>query len=282
MRTIWQLPLFRTLFRLRDDLLVIRHSTETQLRTGQEFFVSQLLSLPRYADPKRLNRHEAQVFSQNGEDGIISEIFSRLGTTDRLFVEFGAGNGTQNNCAHLLLKGWRGFWFDGDASNIEALKQRFASQIIEKRLVAAQEFFTSESAPLIFQKYRIPLEFDLLSVDIDRNTSWVWRALAEFRPRVAVIEYNASIPPQDDWEIDYDPRAVWDGTAIFGASLLALQRIGEGMGYALVGCELAGVNAFFVRKNLTRDLFCEPFTAAHHYEPPRYFLIRTWGHPSSR
>jgi hypothetical protein len=131
-------------------------------------------------------------------------------------------------------------------------------------------------------KHRVPLEFDILSLDIDRNTSWAWQALREFRPRVVVIEYNAAIPPQDDWEINYDPHAVWDGTVVFGASLLALQRIGEDMGYALVGCELAGVNAFFVRKDLTKDLFCEPFTAVNHYEPPRYFLVRVWGHPSFR
>ena len=38
---------------------------------------------PRYADPRRLQRYAFQVCSQNGEDGIIREIFRRLGTTDR-------------------------------------------------------------------------------------------------------------------------------------------------------------------------------------------------------
>jgi hypothetical protein len=278
--------LIKQLLGIRRSLLKARRSRNqrvpTQVRTGQELLISQLLSLPRYADPKRLNRYEAQVFSQNGEDGIISEIFSRLGTTNRIFVECGASDGTENNCAYLLLKGWGGFWFDGDESSVESLNQRFSSQIREQRLIAGQGFFNAESAPLILHKHRVPLEFDILSLDIDRNTSWAWQALREFRPRVVVIEYNASIPPQDDWEISYDPHAVWDGTVVFGASLLALQRIGEDMGYALVGCELAGVNAFFVRKDLTKDLFCEPFTAVNHYEPPRYFLVRVWGHPSFR
>jgi hypothetical protein len=57
--------------------------------------------------------------------------------------------------------------------------------------------------------------------------SWVWRALRAFRPRVCVVEYNASIPPQDDWEIPYEAEATWDGTLIFGAGLLALEKIGK-------------------------------------------------------
>jgi hypothetical protein len=42
-----------------------------------------------------------------------------------------------------------------------------------------------------------------LSLDIDRNTWWVWRALAFLRPRVVVAEYNAVWPAGVDWTIDY-------------------------------------------------------------------------------
>ena len=48
---------------------------------------------PRYSDPRRLQRYAFQVCSQNGEDGIICEIFRRLGTTDRVFAEVGIGDG---------------------------------------------------------------------------------------------------------------------------------------------------------------------------------------------
>jgi len=44
---------------------------------------------PRHADPKRLVRYGYKVHSQNDEDGIIAEIFRRIGTTSRTFVEFG-------------------------------------------------------------------------------------------------------------------------------------------------------------------------------------------------
>src|SRR5262249_60671405 len=57
-----------------------------------------------------------------------------------------------------------------------------------------------------------------------------------------------------------------------GASLEALVRLGHEKGYRIVGCSIAGVNAFFVRDDLAGDKFLEPATAAEHYEPPRHFF----------
>lgn len=273
-----RLPLLKQMLAARSDLLITRATLEAQLRVQKEQLSAQILADPKYADAKRLSRYEAQVFSQNGEDGILAEIFARIGVTSRVFVEFGAGDGTENNCAYLLLKGWSGFWFDAEESNLQSIRQHFAKPIQDHRLTAAREFFNAETALEILQRHRVPVEFDLLSLDVDRNTSWIWRALKPLRPRVAVVEYNASIPPQDDWEIPYAAEKTWDGTIMYGAGLLALERIGRELGYALVGCDISGSNAFFVRSDLVGDRFCSPFTARHHYEPIRLFLARRWGH----
>lgn len=275
---LMRMPVLKQLLSLRSDILLTRATAQARLRVQKEQFTTQLLANAKYDDPKRLNRHEAQVFSQNGEDGIIAEIFSRIGTTDRIFVEFGAGDGTENNSAYLLLKGWSGFWFDGDDANLQSIRDHFAKPVAAKRLVAAREFFTAENVLGILQKHGIPTEFDLLSLDVDRNTSWIWRALKPLRPRVAVVEYNAHMPPQDDWEIPYAPDKTWDGTIMYGAGLLTLEGIGRELGYSLVGCDLSGSNAFFVRDDVAGDHFCSPFTARNHYEPIRLFLGRTWGH----
>ena len=218
------------------------------------------------------------MYSQNGEDGIIAEIFARIGTTNRVFVEFGVGDGAENNSAYLLLKSWSGFWFDGDDGNLRSLREHFAKPLAAKRLVAAKEFFTAENALDVLTKHGVPAKFDLLSLDVDRNTSWIWRGLKQLRPRVTVVEYNAHIPPQDDWEIPYAAEKTWDGTMMYGAGLLKFEQIGRELGYSLVGCDLSGSNAFFVRDDLVGDNFCGPFTAANHYEPIRLFLGRRWGH----
>jgi hypothetical protein len=273
-----QLPVVKQLLAMRSDVMLTRAAADRQFRLSQEFFVTTLFATPKYADTKKLNHYEGQVFSQNGEDGIIAEIFSRIGSTGKTFVEFGAGDGSENNSAYLLLKGWSGYWFEGDAQNVNSIQSNFAELISEKRLIASREFFTMKDAAKIFERHDIPPEFDLLSIDIDRNTSWIWRALEKFRPRVCVVEYNPSKPPQDDWEIPYRADATWDGTLLYGAGLLALEKVGAGLGYLLVGCDLSGTNAFFVRNDLVADLFSEPFTARHHYEPSRMFLVRTFGH----
>jgi hypothetical protein len=82
-----------------------------------------------------------------------------------------------------------------------------------------------------------------------------------------------------DWKVRYAPELVYNCTSYFGGSLKAFEKLGAELGYALVGCELAGINAFFVRQDLVGDKFAAPFTAENHYEPPRYFLLRRDGHP---
>jgi hypothetical protein len=109
---------------------------------------------------------------------------------------------------------------------------------------------------------------DVLSVDVDQNTYWIWDALTVVRPKVAVVEYNAIWPPPIDWVVPYDPDANWDGESFtWGASLGAYERLGRASGYHLVACDLTGLNAFFVRDDLITDRFVGPFTADALYHP---------------
>jgi len=242
--------------------------------------IQELLAQPRYQDPKRLNRFEAKTYSQAGEDGIIQEIFRRIGTTNRFFVEFGSGDGTENNTVLLLTTGWRGLWLEADPAMVRRIGSRFAREIREQRLKGSQAFVTAENIESLFAAANVPSEFDLLSIDIDLNDYHVWRSLNRYRPRVVVTEYNGVFPPGVDWHVDYDPRGAWDGTSRAGASLTALERLGRQKGYRLVGCNLGGVNAFFIREDLVGERFAAPFSAEHHYEPQRLPLqMRRAGHP---
>ena len=76
-------------------------------------FWADELAKPRNADPKRLLRYGYKVYSQCDEDGIIQEIFNRIGSTNRSFVEFGVQNGVECNTTKLLIEGWRGLWLEG-------------------------------------------------------------------------------------------------------------------------------------------------------------------------
>ena len=89
------------------------------------YLIENLHKNPKYDNPKKLNRYEFKVFSQAGEDGIISEIFNRIGTTNKFFVEFGVGNGLENNSAYLLVKGWQGYWIEGSERFCKSIRQSF-------------------------------------------------------------------------------------------------------------------------------------------------------------
>lgn len=248
-----------------------------QLRIDN-YLRDHLYANPVYAHPSKLNRHEFQVYSQHGEDGLIDIICQRLGITTGTFVEFGVGDGLENNTTFLLAKDWKGYWIEADADSIHHIEAKFAGVLKRGQLKLKESFITAENIESLFSSLRIPDEFDLLSMDINGNDYWVWRSIVHWKPKIVVIEYNSQFPPPTRWVKPYDPKAIWDGTMYFGTSLKALELLGSDKGYTLVACNFIGMNAFFVRTDLIGDRFVGPFTAEHHYEPPRWFLYRQIGH----
>lgn len=249
----------------------------TEMRID-DYIKRNLYGDPKYADPKRLNKYEYQCFSQNGEDGIIDEIFKRVGVTDRFFVEFGVENGLEDNSASLLVKGWKGLWIEGDPRYVKKIKEFYKSMIENNKLLVKQAFITAENIESLLKAANVPEDLDLLSIDIDGNDYWVWKSISGYRPRVVIVEYNSFWRPNVKWVMKYNPEHIWNGSCYYGASLRSLELLGKEKGYRLVGCDFKGVNAFFVREDLVKNNFCEPFTAENHYEPPRYFLTRGVGH----
>src|SRR6516225_6330386 len=66
-------------------------------------FWADELAKPSNADPKRLLRYGFKVYSQSDEDGIIQEIFNRIGTSNRVFIEAGV----ECNSVKRLIEGGR-------------------------------------------------------------------------------------------------------------------------------------------------------------------------------
>ncbi|GAB4547340.1 MAG: hypothetical protein Fur002_23260 [Anaerolineales bacterium] len=263
---------------VRDGLQQVNHLAAdlSVLRAliSSRSYRAEMENSPRYQDPLRLPRYAFQVNSQNGEDGILQEIFRRIGAQDKTFVEIGVGDGAQNNTAFLLSLGWRGYWIDGNAAFLQTIQNRAdLAGCISSRV----SYVSRENICPLFAEMNIPLEFDLFSLDVDQNTYYIWESLSNYRPRVVVVEYNAFIPPQVNWKVNYAAERIWDGSQNFGASLKAYEILGSQMGYALVGCDFSGANAFFVRQDLIAENFSAPFTAENHYETPKYGYINWRG-----
>lgn len=238
----------------------------------------QTLRTPRYAEEKRLVRFGAKAYSQCDEDGIIAEIFRRIGSGTRTFIEIGAGSGLENNTLVLLLSGWRGLWVEGHLQGVRKARKALAAYIKAGRLRIEHRHINRGNVDQLLTHAALGPEPDLLSIDVDGNDYWIWDAVQHARPRVVVIEYNAAWFPPLALTITYQESFQWDGSNYFGASLKALEILASRKGYCLVGCSFAGVNAFFVRADLCESKFCAPYTAENHYEPPRYFMRRPAGH----
>ena len=235
-----------------------------------------LLESARNADDRRLLKYGYRVYSQSDEDGILHEILRRIGEGGRKFVEIGAGDGLENNTVFLLIQGWRGVWIEGSSRKAASARKHHEAEIAEGRLQVTQQYATAANIDETIKRLA-PGELDVLSMDIDGNDYYVLGAIQSVAPRVIVAEYNAKFPPDVPWVMEHNEAHRWDSTDYFGASLKALDILLSGRGYLLVGCNLLGTNAFFVRKDLVRDPpFCAPFTAENHYEPARYFLLQAF------
>jgi hypothetical protein len=178
------------------------------------------------------------IQSQWGEDGILEEIFNRLGVNQPWCVEFGAWDGRHlSNTWHLWQNcGWSALLIEGNPERCRAL----ADNVRPRPNVRVVEAFVSwqgaNRLDAILERAGVPRRFDLLSVDIDGDDYYVFQSLKQFAPRVVVVEYNPTIPPEFD--LIQPP-----GTR-FGASALALVNLARGKGYRLVCC--TDTNCIFV------------------------------------
>lgn len=183
-------------------------------------------------------------YSQGGEDGVLLRLFERIGVLNRYFVEFGAWDGIHlSNTANLRLNhGWKGLLLEGS--------DRADGVVVQRETVDAQ------NVESIFRRYGVPQTFDLLSIDIDGNDYWVWKAIEAFLPRVVIVEYNVFFQPETAKTMAYDPDHAWDRNSYalyHGASLAALSKLGRNKGYVLAYTEPYCPNAIFVHESALPD-----------------------------
>ena len=250
-------PLERTLNRLRAVVgsgAVQRALKHADRSRGVYPVLGELAGRYRAAGaaPPDLTAFELRVFSQNGEDGVLAEILRRVGVAGGGFVEFGAHDGTEGNTVFLAeVMGWPGVYLEAEPAAFAALARRWRASPRVRTVQAAVEPDTVEA---LLARAGVPEEPDVVSIDVDGNDYWIWRALARYRPRVLVIEYNGALEPASRRVMPYSPGFRWDHSGDYGASLGALEDLGAEKGYRLVHTELAGVNAFFVREDLADGL----------------------------
>jgi hypothetical protein len=198
-----------------------------------------------------LREYAASVTSQLGEDGIIAEILNRLGCETKWCVEFGAWDGVAMSNTFALTEhhGYSAVLIEGDRKRAARLAERYRNRPGIIALHRQVGWGAEDSLDAILSETPIPLDFDVLSIDIDGNDYHVWAALQKYRPSLVVIEFNPTIPNGVDFVQDADVRTNQ------GASISSLVALAGTKGYQLVAA--TDFNAFFVPDELYARLGIE-------------------------
>jgi hypothetical protein len=178
-----------------------------------------------------------KVYSQTGEEGILQYIFENIGTTNKFLVDFGAGDGIWLSNSKLLLDEHEfvGLRMDGNGTND-----------------VKKEFITRENILELFEKYEVPTDLDLLSIDIDGNDYWVLKEiLTKHKPRVIVAEFNGCLPVGVSQTIAYNPSHTYQSNDYYGASFEAIKRLCKD--YVVVH-ESTNLNMFLIHKDIIGDI----------------------------
>ena len=238
--------------KLRDTLprLIQLDRRLDEVKLNQGLILSEM---HRLKQSRRLVDYEFKVFSQWGEDGILQYLTRCLDIPNRTFIEFGVEDFFESNCRFLLMKDlWNGFVIDGSQANIDRLESSYFYW--RYPLQARVAFVDRDNVGALLEESGFDKEVGILSVDVDGVDYHLLDALDGWRAAIVVVEYNSLFGPTRRVTVPYDAafqrnRAHWSNL-YWGASLPAFAHLLQGRGYALVGVNSMGSNAFFVRRDL--------------------------------
>lgn len=239
------------------------------LKSQTDQKVSQLLLQQQYRSAFRetgkgldLRAVGFRQYSQFEEDGILLYLFSIIEPRNRRCLELCAGDGIECNTANLIVNhGWWGWMFDGDEHRIakgRSFYQEHKDTFLHPPSLT-HAWITAENVNQVVTDAGLVGPIDLLSLDVDGNDYWIWKALDVVEPTVIVCEVQNIIPAVLAITVPYDPQFTM-GTAandFRGASLAAMVSLGRAKGYRLVGTHRYGFNAFFVKNGYADDALPE-------------------------
>lgn len=205
-----------------------------------------------------------QVFSQFDDDGIIEYLIKTMQPKSETFIEFGMGNYRESNTRFLLMnRNWRGFVMDGSPKNIQCVQNEPWYWKFDLQSKAA--FITAENINALLAES----DFDkvgLLHIDLDGNDYHILKALdPKWYPEILILEYNHIFGSERALTLPYDPGFIRSehhySQLLCGASLAALTDLANSLGYALIGCNDGGNNAYYIPRPLLSDVLPEKSVA---------------------
>lgn len=176
------------------------------------------------------------IYSDNGEDGVLKCIMEKLGIECGTCCEFGAWDGKYcSNTFNLVKeKNWKALYIEGDE---EKYKDLLVTQKEYPTITPVCAFVSGTNLDSLILDNGFPEDLDLLSIDVDSIDYEIWKGLEKVRPKIVIIEPSNSTPL---WEksTHYEGR---------GASPFLIKQLAKEKGYRFL-CTTG--NLFFVRSDI--------------------------------
>ncbi len=196
-----------------------------------------------------------RVFSQCDEDGILQYLIHNLPVKNKTFIEFGVENYEESNTRFLLLNDhWQGLLLDACEEDIRYIQQD--DFYWQYDLQAKKTWITAENIDALLAGAGFGEDVGVLSIDVDGNEYWLWEKIVSIRPLIVVVEYNSLFglqPVVVPYKEDFQRTAAHYSNLYYGSSLAALAELGKQKGYLLLGSNVWGHNAFFVRADIAGE-----------------------------
>lgn len=203
-----------------------------------------------------LSEVEFKVFSQWGDDGIIQWLINNLDIPEKTFMEFGVENYREANTRFLMMNNnWSGLVMDASKANVAQIIN--SEYFWQYDLSAKAVFINVDNINDLLSTSNFGREIGVLHIDLDGNDYWIWKEINVISPIVVILEYNSLFGIDKaittPYNREFNRTNAHYSNLYFGASLLALYQLSANKGYSFIGCNSAGNNAYFVRKDKLND-----------------------------
>jgi hypothetical protein len=97
----------------------------------EDYLAQHLYGNPSIRMTSDSTNSKHKFFHKMARTELSSKSFAALALINKFFVEFGVGDGLENNTVALLLHGWQGAWIEGDRSHVKKLARNLVWPIRE-------------------------------------------------------------------------------------------------------------------------------------------------------